>query len=127
MTIGWLLHARLICLAGAQIEHDLVVTEVTGRLKRKIFVAIFVRQTKRHLTFKNQIQLTEMLEALNNSLVSDKDTAIQLRYKESEEFRARLQQVSLLALIAEDVIKVSYHRWEKLLDKLIAQSGFKLH
>ena len=51
-----------------------------------------------------------MLEALNNSLVSDKDTAIQLRYKESEEFRARLQQVSLLALIAEDVIKVSYHR-----------------
>lgn len=69
-----------------------------------------MRQTKRHLTFKNQIQLTEMLEALNNSLVSDKDTAIQLRYKESEEFRARLQQVSLLALIAEDVIKVSYHR-----------------
>ena len=67
-----------------------------------------------------------MLQALDNSLIGDKDSTVELWDEESEKLWTCLKYLSSFHFIAENVIKVTNHWRKKLLYQLITQSWFEL-
>jgi len=126
MAVGGLLDAWLVSLTGTQAVQNLVVTEVAGRVQREVLVAVLLRQTQSDFASKDQVKLTEVLQALDDSLVGNENSAVELRNKESEELGACLHNVALVIFVPKHMIEVSYHRLKQFFDELISQPRLEL-
>ncbi len=67
-----------------------------------------------------------MFKTLDDGLVCDEHAAVELRDEKGQELGSCLHDISLVVFVAENVVKVSYHWLEKLLDELIAKSRLEL-
>ena len=127
MTVSALLDARFVSLAGLEAHQYLVVAEVASRVEREVLVPVFVRQTERHLALEDQVELTEVFQALDDRLVGDENTAVEHRNEEGQELSASFADRALIVLISEHVIEVANHWLEQLLDQLVPQARLELH
>ena len=67
-----------------------------------------------------------MFKTFDDGLVCDEHATIELWNKEGQELSACLHDISLVVFVAENVVKVSNHRLEKLLNELITKSRLEL-
>ena len=67
-----------------------------------------------------------MLQTLDDCLIGNENSAIELRDEESEELSACLHNVALVIFVSEHMVEVSNHRLKKLFDELIAEPGLEL-
>ena len=86
-----------------------------------------MRQTERHFALEDQVELAEVLLALDDRLIGDENTTVEHRNEESQELSASLADGALIVLISEHVIEVANHRLEQLLDQLVPQARLELH
>ena len=77
VAVGRLVDAGLVGLTGAQPEQDLIVTEVARRVQVEILVAILGGETERDLSVEDEVQLAEVLLALDDGLVRNEDAAVE--------------------------------------------------
>jgi hypothetical protein len=126
VAVGGLLDRRLVGLASAQTHQDLIVAEVARGLQSEVLIAVFLGETEGYLAIEDQVELTEVFQALNDGLVGYEYAAVKLGDEEGEELGARLHHRALLVLIAEYVVEVANHWIEQLLDKLVAQTWLEL-
>ena len=86
-----------------------------------------MRQTERHFALEDQVELAEVLLALDDRLIGDENTTVEHRNEEGQELSASLADGALIVLISEHVIEVANHRLEQLLDQLVPQARLELH
>jgi hypothetical protein len=82
MTVGCAVKTTLVEFRGAEPKQDLVVAKIVSCMKGEVFIFIFLVQTEGNFPLKNHVELWEGLSFLNNSLVCDEHTAVQLAGEE---------------------------------------------
>ena len=86
MRVSRLLNASLVRLAGAQTHQYLIVAEVAGRVQSEILIPVFLGERHSYFPIKNEIQFTKVLQALDDCLICNEHSTIELRDEEGEEF-----------------------------------------
>lgn len=77
-----------VTLGADLLVDNLVVTEVVRLVKSEVLSHILDIQTKRYTSFENHVQFGKDLAFLHDGLVGDKDTAVEFRREETDEFFA---------------------------------------
>jgi len=78
MSVGGLIHTGLVAFARLVIEQDLVVSKVVGCIQLEVLILVFLNETECDLALEDHVQLGEVLTLLDNGLVGDEDSTVEL-------------------------------------------------